>query len=834
MTKDALTPMMRQYHRIKAELAPGVLLLFRMGDFYELFHEDARQAAPLLGVALTQRNGVPMCGVPWHALESYLARLIRAGRRAAICEQTEDPAQAKGLVRREVERIVTPGTVTEETLLDAGSNRFLASLGMPGRKGFGLALMDLSTGDFSVEIARTSESAADLIGRYLPGEILFPESLAEQPDLRGLLARLPEAACSPIADWFFEPERARETLLRHFKVVSLDGFGCEHCPEAIGPAGAALEYVRDTLRHKVAHVRRLRLRDGGDFLALDASTCRHLDLIPPPDNPGAPALLGVLDATRTPMGARALRHWLLRPLCRVAPIRSRLDAVQYLTERRDRLSALRDALKDVRDIERMIARIGAGRGNARDLRALEQSMRPCAALRTLVIETGVPLFAALGNSIHVLPDLMQQVDDALVEQPPATLTEGGLIRDGFHAELDGLRSLAGDAREWVARYQAAEQERTGIRTLKVRHNRVFGYYIDVTRAQSANVPPEYERKQTLVNNERFITPELKRYEEQILGAQSRATALEASLFESLRQAVAGETERIQETARALARLDVLGSLADRALALGYSRPDIHDGDELMIREGRHPVIEQIPESERFVPNDTCMNGNRNRLIVITGPNMAGKSTYIRQVAVMAVMAHMGAFVPAAEARISLLDRVFTRVGASDDLARGRSTFMVEMQETANILNNATGRSLIVLDEIGRGTSTFDGISIAWSVAEYLHNAPRLKAKTLFATHYHELTDLALTLPGVRNYTVRVKEQGDGIVFLRRIEPGTADKSYGIQVAKLAGLPQSVIERAREILSNLEEGELEAGLPKLARKRRRRDRDLPGQLPLFEL
>lgn len=834
MTKDALTPMMRQFQRIKSELAPGVLLLFRMGDFYELFHDDAREAAPLLGVALTQRNGVPMCGVPHHALENYLARLVRAGRRAAICEQTEDPALAKGLVRREVERIVTPGTVTEETLLEAGSNRFLASLGLPGKKeGCALALLDLSTGDFSVESADSPEAVADLLNRYSPGEVIYPETMDCRPGGEGLLSRLSGITLTPLPEWMFETVGAHENLLRHFGVASLEGYGLGDMDNAVAPAGAALAYVRDTLRHKVGHISRLRARQSNDFLTLDSGTCRHLDLLPPPEKPDAPCLLSVLDHTRTPMGARELRQWLLRPLGRLEAVNQRLDAVQALTRRRDLLGALRTALQPVRDLERLIARIGGGRGNARDLRALELSFRAAGGLKQLAGEAEDRLLGELAANIDPLPELMQRIDKALVDQPPAGLAEGGLIREGFSSQLDSLRSLAGDARNWIARYQAEEQKRTGIRTLKVRHNRVFGYYIEVTRVQSASVPPEYERRQTLVNNERFITPELKRYEEQILGAQNRAVALEADLFEQLRLEVAAETACIQKTARAVAHLDVLATMADRALALGYSRPQMHEGETLAITGGRHPIIEQIPEAERFVPNDVLLDRDRNRLLVITGPNMAGKSTYIRQVAVIAIMAHMGSFVPADKAVVSLLDRVFTRVGAGDDLARGRSTFMVEMQETANILNNASGRSLIVLDEIGRGTSTFDGISIAWSVAEFLHNESRLKAKTLFATHYHELTDLALTLPGVRNYSVQVREKGDNIIFLRRIKPGAADKSYGIQVARLAGLPGRVIERAREIMANLEESELDAGQPKLARRRRQRDGDLPGQLSLFD-
>jgi DNA mismatch repair protein MutS len=832
---DELTPMMRQYRRIRDELPADVLLLFRMGDFYEMFFEDAKAAAPVLGVTLTQRAGTPMCGVPYHALDAYLAKLVRAGRKAAICEQMEDPATAKGIVRREIARVVTPGTVIEDAILDAGRNNYLAALHRAAPGVYGLALFDLSTGDFSVEEIAGDDALRDTLRRQAPSECLVGTEQREAPGLAALLRDAAIPAITGVEDWTFQHDVARETLLRHFCVHSLDGYGCERRPALIGAAGALLHHVRDELRRSVGHVRSLQVRQAGDSLLLDETTCANLDLIPLRGRSAEATLLGVMDNTRTPMGARLLRNWLVRPPCSLPLITRRHDAVECFFKTRTVLNALREQLSEVRDLERLIARIGSGQGNGRDLRALATSLQAVPALCAQLAPIDDSLILSLAGRLHPLPELVVLLLRGLVDTPPLALKEGGLIREGYNTQLDELRQMSGDGHLWLARYQASEQERTGIKNLKVRHNRVFGFYIEISKGQLAQAPENYERRQTLVNAERFITPELKDYEQRIFGAQDRACALEYELFGELRERAAAETAAVQETAAAVAALDVLASLADRALALGYVRPVMHAGAELEIVAGRHPVIEQLPDAERFVPNDTKLDCRRNQIAVITGPNMAGKSTYIRQVALIAIMAHAGSFVPAQSARISLLDRVFTRVGAGDDLARGRSTFMVEMQETANILNNATARSLIVLDEIGRGTSTFDGISIAWAVAEFLHNNPKVKAKTLFATHYHELTDLAITLNGVCNYSVQVREQGDGIVFLRTIRPGCADKSYGIHVARLAGMPGDVVLRAREILANLEEGELEAGQPKLARRGKRREGpDLPGQMMLFDV
>ncbi len=830
MAGEELTPMMRQYRRIKAELPEGVILLFRLGDFYEMFFDDARAAAPILGVALTQRGGTPMCGVPYHAIDAYLAKLIRAGRKAAICDQMEEPAQAKGIVRREVTRVVTPGTVTEDEILDAARNNYLAALYVG--KGFGLALLDLSTGAFTVEAVADAAALAEHLKRYAPSECLVGREQRADPRLAEVFSSGAAGALTEMDDWALEYDCAYDRLLRHFRVHSLQGYGCEGAPALVCPAGALIHYVSEELHHNVGHVRSLQVRHAHEFLTLDESTCVNLDLIPQRGKAQEATLLGVLNSTQTPMGARLLRAWLLRPLRQAAAIGARLDTVECFTKQRLLLNDLREKLAGVRDLERLIARIDAGRGNARDVKALAVSLLPVPAMRERMERVEDALLREVATHLHPLPELVDLIHAAIADTPAVGLKDGGLIRPGYSAELDELRGLASEGHAWLAKYQATEQERTGIKTLKVRHNRVFGFYIEVSKGQSGAVPPEYERRQTLVGAERYITPELKEYEQKIFGAQERSTAMEFELFNGVREKVVAQTALIQETADALAQLDALASLADRALALGYVRPQIVEGDTLEIRDGRHPVVEQLPDAEQFVPNDTLLDCRRNQIMLITGPNMAGKSTYIRQVALIAIMAHVGSFVPAREAKIGLLDRVFTRVGAGDDLARGRSTFMVEMQEAANILNNATPKSLLVLDEIGRGTSTFDGISIAWAVAEYLHNTPRVKAKTLFATHYHELTDLSVTLSGVKNYTVQVREHGDSVVFLRRIAPGTADKSYGIHVARLAGMPDEVIERSGEILANLEEGELESGIPKLAKRHKKKSTDIPGQLTLF--
>ena len=783
-----ITPMMRQYLSMKREIPQGAILMFRLGDFYEMFGEDAITAAPILGATLTHRGPLPMCGVPYHALEGYLAKLIRAGKTAALCDQVEDPKTAKGLVRREVTRIVTPGTVTEEGLLDATANTYVAAV-----SGLGLALLDLSTGEFVVEPFADEAHLSEALERYRPAEMLDPTDENR---------------------WTFSPDAAFDCLTRHFRVTSLDGFGLTGRTDLVCAAGALLYYVGTTLRHSLEHVRRLQIRESDDALALDAGTIRHLQLLPGGEVSRDASLLGVLDVTKTPMGARTLRAWIARPPARTADVNARLDAVQRFVEDRAELTRLRSLLGGVRDLERLIARADAGRAGPRDLRGLASSLAPVPD-----IGVGTPQ-----------PALVELLCRALVEDPPALLADGGFIATGYDAELDELRRLAADGRQWLVEYQAKEQQRTGIAKLKVKHVSTFGYVIEIPRSLASQAPADYERRQTLTTGERFVTPELREYERRVVGAQERALAIEQRLYRDLLAAVCAKTAEIQETARELGALDATLSLADRALAAGYVRPVVDDSDVVDIKDGRHPVVEQLPDAEPFVPNGAFLNTTTDQIMLITGPNMAGKSTYIRQVATLAVMAHMGSFVPASSMRIGVLDRVFTRIGAGDDLARGRSTFLVEMQETANILNNATRKSLIVLDEIGRGTSTFDGISIAWSVAEYLHG--RTKAKTLFATHYHELTDLADAFAGVKNYTVKVKEEGGRVVFLRRIVPGVAEKSFGIHVGAMAGLPEEVVTRAAQVLKNLEANEIDVNAPKVVRKSRRKLSELPGQMTFF--
>ncbi len=830
---DQITPMMKQYRHIKTGLAQDVILFFRLGDFYEMFFDDAKVAAPILDIALTKRNNVPMCGIPFHSVDAYLAKLIKAGKKVAICEQMEDASESKGIVRREITRIVTPGTVTEDNILESSRHNFLAGI-CRSENSVGLALLDLSTGLFMGEEEKGSiQLFRDLLRRFSPAECVIASEDMNDPELREILTDAFSGIINVGEDWTFEYDAARDNMVRHFGVHSLEGFGCEGRKAVVGAAGGVLYYVKEELRRQVGHIRSFSLRNSAEFLMLDEATCANLDLLPSRGQNTAMTLQGTLDVTKTAMGARMLRDWLARPLADLNKITERHDAVAALCENRSVMAGIREMLARVRDLERLIMRIVSGSGNARDVRGACESLRNVPALKDLVGKLSSKLLVEIGLNMADLPELVDLIDRSIADEPPITIKDGGIIKQGYHSQLDDLRAAASHGRKWLAEYQASEQEKTGIKTLKVRHNRVFGYYIEISKGQLGNVPDHYNRKQTLVNAERFITPELKEYETKILDAQERAVALEYDLFMEVREAIVKETARIQETAGAIGRLDALTSLADRALALRYVRPVMTDGCAVRITGGRHPVVEQMPEAERFVPNDTELDCDGNQLIIITGPNMAGKSTYIRQVALIVIMAQMGSFVPADKAEIGLTDRVFTRVGASDDLARGRSTFMVEMQETANILNNATRKSLIVLDEIGRGTSTFDGISIAWAVAEYLHNHNEVKAKTLFATHYHELTDLALTMSGVKNYNVLVREKDDRIAFLRKIVPGGSDKSYGIQVARLAGMPHEVIERAKEILANLEEGELgESGQPKIAKHRSRRSKADSAQMNLF--
>jgi DNA mismatch repair protein MutS len=805
-----LTPMMAQYRRIKGELPKDALLLFRLGDFYEMFFEDAQTGAQVLNLALTARNGVPMCGLPFHAANGYIGKILRAGRKVAICEQLED-AQPGKLVKREVTQILSPGTHFDERMLTAERNNFLAAV-FPGGKTYGLALVDLTTGEFLTTELEDEAALLAEMERLRPAEIIYP---SEKTAIRDALSDTFKLL-NGYDDWTFEPETAVFTVRDHFKVASLDGFGLKEKNAAVAAAGGALHYLTQHLRRDAKNLTRISFYQRNDFLTLDQTTLRHLEILEPlrHDAPRNSSLYGALNRTLTPMGARLLRNWISQPLSTAGPIWQRQDAVEIFIENSPTLDGFRRQLANVRDLERTIGRLSSGGGNARDLVALRMALGQLPSLKSVLVgvkttklnlkDTQQNLIESLNAQISESPELSDLLTRAVMDDPPLAIKEGGMIRDGFDAALDELRQAMRGGKDWIAKLQADEITNTGISSLKVRFNSVFGYYIEVTRANLDKVPAHYIRKQTIANGERFITPELKDMEGKILGAEERSVKLEYELFQRLREDVLGKLKEIQQTASALAQLDVLGAFAETARLHNYCRPQVSDDGILQIREGRHPVLEQNLLDERFVPNDTTLD-SETQVALITGPNMAGKSTYIRQVALTALMAHTGGFVPAAEARIGLIDRIFTRIGASDDLARGQSTFMVEMTETANILNNATPRSLIVLDEIGRGTSTFDGLSLAWSIVEHLHN--QVGAKTLFATHYHELTELVSRLQRLKNFNVAVREWRDQIVFLRKIVAGGTDKSYGIQVARLAGVPKEVLERAKQILSNLEESEL---------------------------
>jgi len=815
MSAAKITPMLQQYLSIKEEY-PDVLLFYRMGDFYELFFEDAHTAARELEITLTSRNKkdktpIPMCGVPVRAVRGYIARLIEKGYKVAICEQTEDPAAAKGLVRREVVRVITPGMILENEFLDARANNYILSL-VRGNGSAGLAYLDISTGTFRLTESDDLEAVIEETCRIAPSEVLLPETAQSDEFYGSLLRRTESNAVTFLKDSSFDFNRNRERLIQQFRTRSLEGYGCEQMRSGIRAAGALVYYIRETQKQDVGHLSGLESYSLDSYLQIDDVSCRNLELtanLRTGSRRGT--LLAILDRTVTSMGARLLRHWMRYPLLNAQHVQDRLDAVESAKLAAGVRANLREALKSVYDLERLSSKISMGHGNARDLTALKRSIFALPEIQTEVSQLESLLFQWDIAEDRLLT-IADRIESAIRDDAPPTIHDGGMIKSGYDAQLDELIQISRDGKGWLARLEVEEREKTGISSLKVRYNKVFGYYIEVPKARSESVPSHYVRKQTLVNAERYITDELKDFEAKVLGAEERRAALEYQIFCDFREGIAEEHAALQTAARFIARLDTLLALAEVADQEDYTRPDINLDGRISVEDGRHPVVEKMLAGERFVPNSVEMDNEANQVLIITGPNMAGKSTILRQVALTVIMAQMGSFVPARTASTCIVDRIFTRVGALDNLSQGQSTFMVEMEETANILNNATPHSLVIMDEIGRGTSTFDGLSIAWAVAEYLHGLKEQGVKTLFATHYHELTRLEDTRPRVRNFNIAVKEWNDEVIFLRKLVPGGTNRSYGIQVARLAGLPNRVIQRAKKILFAIENGE---GSPTLA-------------------
>lgn len=810
-----LTPMMAQYSTIKKEYS-DCILLFRLGDFYEMFGDDAKIASKLLEITLTARDQgragkIPMCGVPHHAADGYIAKLVANGLKVAICEQVEDPKEAKGVVKREVVRVISPGTIIDSNLLAERANNYLVAL-YQQKQTWGLSYLDVSTGEFAVTQVQGEQALRQIseeLFRLQPAELIYPE--VEEGEAAAELAVVQNEAAStvkspaytPYRPYAFSLNKATEVLKNHFNVSSLEGYGCAHLPIGISAAGALLSYVEETQKRTLDHINKLNTYSLEHFMPLDPSTRRNLELVETiRGGKRQGTLLWVLDKTETAMGGRTLRQWLESPLVDPTAINYRLDGVAELYSDSIRLDQIRQSLNGVYDLERLISRVSYGVVNARELLALAMSCAKIPEVKVHLVDCSSRLLSQLQDELDPLTDLTQLITTSIVDDPPISLREGGIIKPGYSSELDELRQKAHQGKQWISSLQQRERERTGIKSLKVGFNKVFGYYIEVTKSNLDAVPQDYLRKQTLVNAERFIIPELKEWEAAVLGAEERIQELEYRLFVQIRNQVNAQVARVQQTARAIGTLDALASLALVARNNGYVRPEVTEDFALSIQNGRHPVVEVLEPTGSFVPNDCQIDGD-NYLLLLTGPNMAGKSTYLRQVALITLMAQIGSFVPAEAAKIGVVDRIFTRVGAADDLATGQSTFMVEMNEVANILNHATHRSLIILDEVGRGTSTFDGLSIAWAISEYLLDPEGIGAKTLFATHYHELTQLAQTNQGIVNLSVAVRRERGKVVFLRKIVPGAADKSYGIEVAKLAGLPEPVIHRAQQILTKLE-------------------------------
>lgn len=805
-----LTPMMQQYLQIK-EQHKDALLFFRLGDFYELFFEDAITASKELEITLTGRDcgleeRAPMCGVPYHSVEGYIARLIDKGYKVAICEQLEDPSEAKGIVKRDVVRIITPGTLVETSMLDEKTNNYLVSL-YKGEESWGISIVDVSTGEFLVSQV-AYDKLIDELTRIQPSEIIIDEDLeSNETELIGIIKKNLNMYVTPYHSWAYDKDTSYKCLLRHFNVHSLEGYGCEHMPYGIRAAGALIEYLSETQKNALQHINRIQTYHLDRYMILDFHTRRNLELVETMRSKQKKgSLLWLLDKTNTAMGGRLLKKWIQQPLTNPKKINKRLDAIEELTQNFFLMDELKGHLNLVYDLERLASKVCYGSVNARDLISLKESVKVLPDIKELLSKCTSDLLREIYEDLDPLEDIYSLIFESIIDNPPITIKEGNIIKDNFNAQLDHYRKALTEGKSWIASLELQEKDSTGIKNLKVGFNKVFGYYIEVTKSHLDKVPEHYIRKQTLVNAERYITPELKEVEDDILGAEEKSIKLEYDIFTQVRESIAKQVERIQNSANRIALLDSLWSLAKIALDNGYTKPTINNEGIIHIVDGRHPVVEKTLLHEQFVPNDAYLDMDENRIMIITGPNMAGKSTYMRQVALIVLMAQIGSFVPAEEATIGVVDRIFTRVGASDDLAAGQSTFMVEMSEVANILNNATPNSLLILDEIGRGTSTFDGLSIAWAVVEYICETKKIGAKTLFATHYHELTELEGQYEGVKNYKVAVKEYGDDIIFLRKIIKGSADRSFGIQVAKLAGLPIPVVERAKVILEQLEKSD----------------------------
>ncbi len=821
-TQNNLTPMMNQYLQIKKDHADAILF-FRLGDFYEMFFDDAKIASSILGLTLTSRgsgkNGrVPMCGIPYHASDNYIARLIKAERKVAICEQIGDPKSTKGIVKRQIVRVITPGTLIDQNILESNHNNYLVSVYQKAQGEYGLAAVDLSTGEFKITQLHSEGKILSELGRLQPAELLLCTGLKDSDNIKAKIKQKNiNAVISEVEEWAFDFSYAYEKLISHFKTQDLRGFGCQNMTSGIAAAGAALFYLENTQKTEIKHINKITPYSLNKIMALDNIAQRNLELVRSMRGDKKGTLLNELNFTHSAMGNRLLVQWIQQPLLNIEKINERLDAVDQLKKDQVLRTNLREALKNILDIERLLGRISLGVANARDVVNLNESLKIVPHLKQLLASSEADMLVNICLNLNEQKELVELLDKALCPDAPISVREGRMIREGFNSDLDELKQITRGGKEWIAKLQREEIQRTGISSLKIKYNRVFGYYIEVSKANLHAVPEDYMRKQTLVNAERFITPALKEQEEKIITAQEKMIDLEYRLFMDICAKVLDCLTDIQQTASLIAKIDVLNSLAEAAARNNYIRPVIDDGLTIDIKDGRHPVLENMLGSSKFISNPTYLDCRDNQVLIITGPNMAGKSTYIRQVALIIIMAQIGSFVPAKAAHIGVVDKIFTRVGAADDISAGMSTFMMEMSETANILNNATARSLIILDEIGRGTSTFDGLSIAWATAEYLHENSQIRPKTLFATHYHELTEMELLFKGVKNYNVSVREWNEEVIFLYKLIKGSADHSYGIHVARLAGLPQQVISRAREILSNLEINSMSVdGIPSLVK------------------